>query len=332
MINRSRELYPNYRQQTTKNIIKFLLTGESFRVTGKSGVGKSKYLRFLAHHNVIKKEYLDPNNIEIYYTDLNRIYKKDIKQLCTEISKELRLEDTKLPALEKFIQKKSEKGKIVYIIIDHSELLQDFGDSTVKIIRSVRDKFKYTLGFIFSYENGIEINKTKMKELLDISPVEIEIENLTPLETKENIEFYAKDLGVDISENEMVKMVEASNGFPKYIKQFLSYKIANINIDKAIINIQNLNRGIDKNDDYFLEKAIKNMTKAEYMFFEEMYHRKDKVIVRDRFAELLSPGSNGEGVSNEAIDQVISRLRKKLKNLIFPFKVKTQRGIGYYME
>lgn len=324
-------MYPDYRKQTTENIAKFVKTGESFRLTGKSGVGKSNYLRHLSNDEKVYKKYFKPLGVKLYYLDLNRYTKATKKDLISEICRILNIKPG-LTSLKSYLGQLSDQNQKIYICIDHFENIQEYEKGTVAFLRALRDEFKSSLSFILSYDLNQELDKQRLYKLFEISAVEIEIGHLDEEETARNIRYTAGQYDVEISDEEVEKMVQASGGYPRYIKQLLSHKLAGVDIDKAIINIQNLNMGIDKNDDYFLDIAIKNMTKAEYMFFEEMYYKKDKVIVRDRFAHILSPESEGQGVSNEAIDQVISRLRKKLEDLKFPFKIKTQRGIGYYME
>jgi|GEM_PF-4874338 len=324
-------MYLDYRRQTTENIAKFIKTGESFRVTGKSGVGKSKYLRHLSNNDQVYKKYFKPLGVKLYYLDLNRYTKATKKDLTAEICRITNINPS-LVSLKSYLTQLKNKNQRIYICIDHFENIQEYEKGTVTFLRALRDEFKSCLSFILAYDLNKDLDKQRLYKLFEISAVEIEIGNLDKKETKKNIRYTADQYDVEISDEEVSKMVEVSGGYPRYIKQLLSHKLAGVDIDKAIINIQNLNMGIDKNDDYFLDTAIKNMTKAEFMFFEELYYKKDKVIVRDRFAYLLSPTSEGEGVSNEAIDQVISRLRKKLEELKFPFHIKTQRGIGYYME
>lgn len=324
-------MYPEYRKQTTENIAKFVKTGESFRLTGKSGVGKSNYLRYLCSDGEIYKKYFESSNVKLFYLDLNRLHKATTKELISEICRVLDIKPT-ISSLKDFLSNSQHQDKNIYLCIDHFENIQEYEKGTVTFLRALRDEFKSSLSFILSYDLTQELDKQRLYKLFEIAAVQMEIGNLDKKETEQNIRFTAKKYEVDITDEEVEKMVEASGGYPRFIKQLLSHKVAGVDIDKAIINIQNLNMGIDKNDDYFLDTAIKNMTKAEYMFFEEMYYKKDKVIVRDRFAHILSPESEGQGVSNEAIDQVVSRLRKKMEQLKFPFHIKTQRGIGYYME
>jgi energy-coupling factor transporter ATP-binding protein EcfA2 len=331
MRQESNRMYKGYRANITENIAKFVKTGECFRISGKSGVGKSRYLQYLSGIVQTEQDLFD-KDISIFYIDLNRIYERTKNNLYQEITNVLQIKPETYEGLVKYLDKNLKGEKIIYLIIDHAHNLQEFEAGTIRSLRSLRDKYKYHFSYILSYQAGIEIDTKRLEKLLEVSPVEIEITNLSPEETKENIMFYAKQMDLDISKDEIEKMVDASGGYPRHIKQLLSHKLAGVDIDKAIINIQNLNTGLGKNEDYFLQKALKSMTKAEFMFFEELYHDKDKVITRDKFAAILSPESNGEGVSNEAIDQVISRLRKKLEELKFPFKVHTQRGVGYYME
>jgi len=334
MANKEPEgLYKGYRKNFTVQIVKFLKSGESFRITGKSGSGKSKYLRYFCKSPSVKARYLTPNKIKVFYVDSNRVFDKNTKNLFKEINRTLKIKGETVEDFENYVEKQVNKGVITYIILDHAENLRYYSNTTSRTLRSIRDKFKYKLAYILAHEKGVEFDTDKIKHLLEISSVEIEIPLLTEKETRENIIYYAKTRNIDINEGEVDQITEVSGGLPKYIKQILTYKMAGVEIGKAIVNVQKLNASSTASGkDYFLEKAVKNMTKLEYKFFEFLYKNPSKVIRRDAFAASISPKSDGSGVSNESIDQIISRLRKKLTDLKMPFKIKTQRGIGYYLE
>jgi len=72
-----------------------------------------------------------------------------------------------------------------------------------------------------------------------------------------------------------------------------------------------------------------DLTRSEEVVLRHFILNRGKVIHRDIISEILSPESGGEGVSNESIDQVIYRLRKKLGKIGCFERIETYVGKGY---
>lgn len=77
-----------------------------------------------------------------------------------------------------------------------------------------------------------------------------------------------------------------------------------------------------------LSEYKKNLTKQEFKLLSLLFEKKGTIVDRDEIATLLNPDSKGAGVSNEAIDQLISRLRKTIGEN----KINTKHGVGYFIE
>lgn len=82
---------------------------------------------------------------------------------------------------------------------------------------------------------------------------------------------------------------------------------------------------------YYLDFYKKLLTNSEYKLFKALVHNCGSILDRTTIAELLSPESSGNGVSNEAIDQLICRLRKSLSTY-GAVKIHTKTGGGYFIE
>lgn len=79
-----------------------------------------------------------------------------------------------------------------------------------------------------------------------------------------------------------------------------------------------------------LEDLKKKLSLSEYRLVELLMLKKGTVVGRDEIAEYVYPEANIKGVSNESIDQIVSRLRKSLgPNGKF---IKTKAKVGYYLE
>ena len=77
------------------------------------------------------------------------------------------------------------------------------------------------------------------------------------------------------------------------------------------------------------ERIDLELTKAEEGFLKMIIEKRGEVVHRDELGAVLSPESDGTGVSNESIDQLIYRLRKKLLKLGCKEKIETYTGRGY---
>lgn len=76
---------------------------------------------------------------------------------------------------------------------------------------------------------------------------------------------------------------------------------------------------------YNMREEMVELTAKEFELFSYFYEHADEVVDRERLSTVLSPESEGDGVSNEVIDQYISRLRKKLGTE----SIETIHGRGY---
>lgn len=70
------------------------------------------------------------------------------------------------------------------------------------------------------------------------------------------------------------------------------------------------------------------LTAQEFEVFGYLFNHKGEIVGREELTKVLAPESEGDGVSNEVIDQYISRLRKKL-SVLGGEVIKTVHGRGY---
>ncbi len=73
-----------------------------------------------------------------------------------------------------------------------------------------------------------------------------------------------------------------------------------------------------------------DFTKNESLLLK-LFVKQDALVSRDDIALVIAPDGMS-GVTDELIDQSISRLRKKLKKLKLGYIIKTIRGRGYIGE
>ena len=325
-------LYPNYRQEITKKISTLVHTGESFKLVAKSGSGKSKYLRYISNSETIKTNYF--KDTLLLYIDLNRAYQNTTQHLIKIIAQTLEAKEETGDAIENKIHQLLSQFSKVYLILDQAENLNEFEDAGIKFLRSLRDDHKGKFGFIISCEEEVGLDIEINKYLLEISAIEITFEPLTKQESGEVIQNLAKNMGIKLSKNDIESITNRSKGSPKIIRQTVTKIMAGESVSEAIGQASegSLPTETSPANENTINLVEKTLTKNEQLFFKEMYRNLNAVVKRDELAILLSPKSQGSGVSDEAIDQVISRTRKSIKNLQLPYHIKTVRGVGYFLE
>ncbi|MCA9391657.1 winged helix-turn-helix transcriptional regulator [candidate division WWE3 bacterium] len=79
-------------------------------------------------------------------------------------------------------------------------------------------------------------------------------------------------------------------------------------------------------------KELEGLSLTEFRIIEHLVRNTGKIVTRDELAAIISPDSEGAGVSNESIDQYISRLRKKISLISDGEIIKTVFGRGYMVD
>jgi len=311
------KLHKDYRIKETTKIRKLIGIGECFEIYSPVGMGKSRYLRHIADNNIV-------SDTKLFYIDLNSTFTKDIHPFLKILAQTI---DAVSPKAEAILQKFKDylkDYKQVYLIFDHAEELEKLEkDEIIKFLKYVRDSLEKKLGYIVATEK----EKHKLSELLRIADIKVTFGPLDKSEYINLINHFEKTNKEKFTTEEVEILWEYSKGTPKLIKTGLSYKLLKFDFTELV-------KKSDKsvNNDEILNLAHKTLTNNEFKVFEEMYQNIGKVITRDRIANILSPQSEGAGVSNEAIDQIVSRLRKRVKALNIDINVINKRGVGYYIE
>lgn len=337
-------LYPEYREAFTKKLLTFMQTGESLRIAEPYGTGASKYFRYIALSQTIDSRYFAPNNLTVRYIDLNKTTAKTVDQIIALFAQTLSVEEN-VRAIESEIEKLLQQFKYLYLIIDQSELLDGNDESVVRYLRALRDQYKYRLGYLFVFEKDVAVDPHQLRYILSIAPVEWDFPLLTEMDSRQAIHDIAEKFGVVVTAAETDRIVDVGGGYGKKIKVILSKIAGGMTIDEAISAQQQeemSERGIreklpdtispsqENHDSLFI--AQKALTKNEYLVFQELFTHLGSVVTKDTLADLLSPESDGIGVSNEAIDQVISRLRKALIREKLSFTIENKHGVGYFLS
>ncbi len=341
-------MYPEYRANTTLEIVNHVKKGLSFKIEGISGVGKSKYLRYISTSPTLKKDYWDSEKIKFVYLDLNLLYQDTTEQLIETIIDKLELQKNS-SEIEKQLPIFAKKYNRICIAFDHSERLVDFEEKTVRYLRALLYNSTNKLCYIFAYEAGRKEDLETIKYLDTISPTKIILGPLSPKDTIKNIDISSKAIGLKLTKPEIEQVAQYTKGYAKKIKYVFNELQAGKTIT-AIINEDNKSAQSENNSvtssnkdkdnqesktsnlDNTLATVIRYSTKKEYVVFKTIYENRGDIVTKNTIAEILSPDSIGDGVSNESIDQIISRLRKSIKKADLHIDIKTKRGFGYYID
>ncbi|HAZ29275.1 TPA: hypothetical protein DCY43_00775 [candidate division WWE3 bacterium] len=324
-------LYPQYRQETTKQLASLMKNGQVFRLTAVSGAGESKYLRYISHSSKVFSTYFAQFVHNIIYTDLNSIYNSNTDKLISLLNESIRGYNRQQRSLEQWLADTTGSGKAVYFILDHLEALNDFNESAPRYLRSLRDRYKYKLGYILCYEHGVELDKHKLKQLLNISPFELILPSLNNVDCSRVLKDELKRNAIRLANKDRLAVLKACNGQGGIIRDM----VVNIAMGKSLAeSLKTINLGETRSEDtsgVTLQEAQRYLTKYEYLVFSKLHNNFDTITHKEDVAEILSPQSKGSGVSDESIDQIISRLRKKLADNNIPLMIKNKRGIGFYL-
>ncbi len=327
----------DYRPDITKKLKKILLTKESFRIKSKTGLGKSKYLRNIVKNPEFITTFLNPNKTKIYYIDCNRFYTKKTEQFIDLLGHTLGIENPRLRDIEKYIE---QANKTFYIILDESQILAEMESSVANILSNLLASFKNIFNIIlvakdFNYLERDEFAYIKKQTVLTITFTPQSLEKIT-----ETITEFSKRYNIQLKPEQIEYLAKNSQGSPLIVKQTFLKMLEGLTLEDALkqkdIDIDSKKYLNFKKKQGKIKEALKEyqkeLTRSEYLFLERLLLNRGSVVTRDNLAFVLSPQSEGNGVSNEAIDQIISRLRKSLKRMGKNLEIKNKRGVGYFIE
>lgn len=308
-------LDPNisFREEDFQKVRNLIQLEESFNIAGSEGVGKSRFLRHLAYQtsfaNSLNKQVL------ICYIDLRNIS----DNLLEGINSELKKYDIK--SLDE-LSSVFENYKCIYIIFDESMLLLRYPTSEINKLRAIRDTFKYQLNFIFAFNNMSEL-PYEYKSLLGIAKYTIDLKPLKEKDMLATINYILDGYEFKLTQAEKAEIVIQAGGYPGKARELI--------LNKLLGNSE-FNSKVVLDREKLLESSLYFLTKNEYLVFKAMLEKPNYFIEKDDIAEIISPTSEGIGVSDTSIAQLIRRLRKKLSQHNANVKIKTKRGFGYLLD
>jgi len=328
----------DYRPDITKKLKRIILTKESFRIESKTGLGKSKYLRNIVKNPKFNNSFLKPNKIKMFYIDCNRFYKKSTKQFIKIFGNALLGKNNpKLTNIEDFLRK---TDYTIYFFFDEASLLANMEEGVLNILTALMGSFKNIFNIVLISQN---FNFLEKPQFLYIKKQTVLTLKFTPQNKKQinnTINDFCIKFNIRLNKKQVEYLAKKSKGSPLVVKQTLLKVLEGLSLQKALnqrktkiepkkyLEFEKNQKTTKQN----LREYQKFLTRNEYLFLEKLISNIGLIVTRDELAYVLSPQSQGEGVSNEAIDQIISRLRKDLKKINKNIIIKNKRGVGYYIE
>lgn len=182
-------------------------------------------------------------------------------------------------------------------------------------LKALRDEHKYQLAYVFLTSKPI--GQTAQKLLGDLSYLVSEhVENLPPLETSEYDLF-----GWKATPSQLTAIAKVSHGIPAVVKTCVL-----ILRDGGSLNLDQNPQLADILAKTGLVKSAE-LSASETRLLDLLLAKKEEIVSKDIIAQTVYPDvKNYSGVSDHAIDQLVHRLREKIKD---KYSLQTHRGLGY---
>ena len=280
-----------------KRIQNFLDRGESVQIVAPPGFGKSRFGKSLGGL------YLDTNMF----------------QTPTEL----------LTAI-----KASPKRKLIVLdYLDH--ILTPEYSSLFKFMKALRDQFKYQLSYVFLTSRPTEPDIFNI--LGDLYEIATEHVEYLPTVTIPEYDTY----GFSPTPKQLKEIAGLSGGIPALVKICMMAMrdgtSLNLNenlklkgqIEEMLTVSPNHPAYVNSSliSAYFNQFKSSALTASETRALEVLLANKGQLVSKDQISQAVYPDvKNYAGVSDHAIDQLIHRLRSKIKS---QYTLKTHRGLGY---
>lgn len=316
---------------TSKEEVEAILTnGESVQLVGISGMGKSRLL----------------HKFDGVYIDTAMLYPADYLSLLRNLSHSLGIntQSTNAVEIQDLISKKIGDKKLT-IIIDHFEKIVTTEFTLFfRFLKALRDLHKQKLTFVFSVSGINPIGSSSNVALGDLFKI-----------VQENIIFHQphKQSGFESAvksnfeqyvnkETNFKELYKLTGGIPSLIKAKL--KNNDLLLDSQILEIKQQienvpvemlqKHGLVDDKGQLISELLRNninaksdsLTVLESSLFSVLKENINNVVSKDKICEAVYPEvKSRNGISDSSIDQLVHRLKKKLKD----YRIENQHGLGY---
>ncbi|KKS32251.1 MAG: hypothetical protein UU93_C0008G0013 [Candidatus Amesbacteria bacterium GW2011_GWA2_42_12] len=212
------------------------------------------------------------------------------------------------------IKDSSERNLIVIDSLDR--ILNTEHRALFNYLKALRDSHKYHLAYVFLCHAEIKAN-----EILDDLEylVSEHIEHLPPLTSDEYDLF-----GFQPTPKQLKQLIELSGGIPALVKVYVL----------AMRDGQSLDSTQNPQIAAMLVKTgktkLSQLTAAETRLMDLFLTNRGQIVSKNQICDVVYPDvKNKAGISDHALDQLVHRLRVKIKN---QYTLTTHRGLGYKLS
>ena len=288
--------------QFKTKVQKYLKSGETVQVIALPGMGKSRFGRSLGGF------LLDPNLFPAKTPDL----------------------------LINAVKSSRETRLIVIDSFDH--LLLSTLTPFFTYLKALRDQHKYQLAFVLLAHRVIGPEHQPL--LGDF--YEIASEHVLELPTPDPIEY--DTFGYSPTSKQLKEIAKLSGGIPALIKisAFALRDNTSLNFDqnpKLVAQIEEMlavsrshpaYAGSQLVQDYLKTRSNPILSAAETRLLKLLQENPNHIVSKDQICAIVYPDvKNRAGISDHALDQLVHRLRAKVKS---KYNLTTHRGLGYQLS
>jgi hypothetical protein len=271
-------------------ILGFLAHGESVQIVAPAGWGKSRFGRSLGGT----------------YLDFNLVINKTPETLAN------------------FVKEHFAEGIMVLDSLDR--LLTTDYLSLFNYLKALRDAHKYKLTYVFLLHKPIGADKQNI--LGDCYEIASEHIEYLPTLSPKDCDFYKLSGG--IAAFEKICMIAKRDGISLDPEQNPKLKAQ---LEEMLVDYPDHPAYAKSSiiQDYLATRKNTELSAAETRLLELLKSKSGQIVSKDEIAGTIYPDiKNYNGVSDHALDQLIHRLRSKIKDL--GSNITTHRGLGYKLS
>lgn len=335
-------------QSQLEEISNILSRGESVQLVGLPGSGKSRFLK----------------KIEGIYLDAALLYPADYLLCLRTVARLFGVPEvfSDPVSIQQEIVLKTEDRNQVIIIDGFEKLISQDLNPFFNFLSSLRSMSKNKIEFVFGITGAREIPNTK-REILGklFRQVQENVVYLNPIVKdvfEEILKSDFKDEPLEEIDQDKIHLIyEQSGGIRSLVKVIIRSMAKGKSLDpdeNQLLNTQlqeitktlgdNPSEGVLKRhgliddannikskllNDYMAKDMEKILTASEALLFAILKNRSGEIVSREEICKAVYPDvKNIDGISDNAIDQLIYRLRKKIKK----FEITSLHGRGFKLE
>jgi hypothetical protein len=341
--------YPDsYRSKEVQHIIKAVAAGECVSVIGLSGAGKSNLVGFLAQRV--------STGIHFILVDCNDLPTADSASLMTALNKKLDESSSVPAALSSVItlvgQELNHENKKLCFILDRFDLFQldsPAGKTTANHLRSLRDRVKYNLTFVFSTRRPLD-PASELSELVFANTLWLGA--LTQEDAFWSVGQFASRHDLHWNDEMIRKIVSLSGGYPSMLRGVCEAAAAGLPVElEAMRNTPAIQfrrsefwsdvpdvEAVEKSGLLDLPLLMEHsrqeggkgeLTAAEQKLLDTLIARSGQVCSKEELIQAVWPDEKlATGLRDDSLTQLVHRLREKVDPLE-KNRIQTLPGRGY---